>query len=61
MSQVVIFKGIMVEPLEREGKKIRIRTKNAADAQRAEVPFKTMENGAAVFETWALEEELVAV
>ena len=61
MSQVVVYKGVMVEPQERSGKKIRIQTKNAGDAQRAGIPFKELDQGAAVFEAWVPEEELVAV
>lgn len=61
MSQIVIYKGVRVEPVEREGGKIRVRTTNPGDANTAEIPFKDMEGGQAVFETWANEDELVAV
>ena len=61
MSQIVIYKGITVEPKGRESGKIRIRTTNAADANKAGIPFKEMEGGAAVFEIWVPESELVAV
>lgn len=61
MSQIVIYKGIQVEPQERSGGKIRVRTKNPGDAQKADLPFKTMEGSAAVFEAWVPESELVAV
>ncbi len=61
MSQVVIYKGIMVEPLERSGDKIRIRTLNPGDANRAGLSFKEMDGGKAVFESWVGEDELVPV
>ena len=61
MSQIVIYKGVMVEPVEAAKGKIRIRTKNAGDAHKAGIPFHAMEGGQAVFETWAVERELVAV
>lgn len=61
MSQIVIYKGVAVEPLERSGDKIRVRTKNPSDAQRAGLPFKDMEGSAAIFESWVPEAELVAV
>ncbi len=61
MSQVVIYKGVAVEPVERSGDKIRIRTKNPSDAQRVGLLFKDMEGGAAVFEAWVPEADLVAV
>ncbi|MDJ0842292.1 MAG: hypothetical protein QNK37_37670 [Acidobacteriota bacterium] len=61
MSQIVIYKGITVEPKERDGGKIRVRTSNPADAQKAGLPFKDMEGGAAIFEAWVPEDELVAV
>ncbi len=61
MSQVVIYKGIMVEPDERVGDSIRVRTRNAGDAQKAGLPFKELEGGAAIFEGLAPESELVPV
>lgn len=61
MNQIVVYKGIMVEPLERSGSKILIRTKNPSDAKKADIPFSRLENGVALFETWAPETELVAV
>lgn len=61
MSQVVIYKGVLVEPVERTSGKIRVRTKNAVDAQKAGIPFKSMEGATAIFEILVPEEELVAV
>lgn len=61
MSQIVIYKGVPVEPVERSGDKIRIRTKNPSDAQRAGLAFKDMIGGAAVFEALVPEADLVAV
>jgi len=61
MSQVVVYKGIMVEPLERSGDKILVRTKNPNDAQKVGLPFKTLEGGVAYFEDWVPETDLVAV
>lgn len=61
MSQIVIYKGVQVEPVEREGSKILVRTKNPGDANKAGIPFKDMEGGQAIFEVWASEDELVAV
>ena len=61
MSQIVIYKGIQVEPVERSGDKIRVRTKNPGDAAKADLPFKEMSGTAAVFEGWVPESELVAV
>lgn len=61
MSQIVIYKGVRVQPVEKSGPKIRVQTKNAGDAQKAGLPFKTMDGGAAVFETWALESELIPI
>ena len=61
MSQVVVYKGIMVEPLERSGDKILVRTKNPNDAQKVGLPFKALEGGVAFFEDWVPEADLVAV
>ena len=61
MSQIVIYKGVMVEPVERSNGKIRIQTKNPGDAQKADMAFKDMDGTTAVFETWANEDELVPV
>lgn len=61
MSQIVIYKGVPVQPMERSGDKIRIRTKNASDAQKADLPFKEMSGMEAVFEAWVPEAQLVAV
>ena len=61
MSQIVIYKGIAVQPVERENGKIRVQSRNAADAQKAGLTFKEMDGMAAVFEAWAPEDELVPV
>ena len=61
MSQVVIYKGIIVEPKDRNGSKILIRTNHAGDAQKAGIPFKDMEGGAAMFEAWVEESEQTAL
>ena len=61
MSQIVIYKGVMVEPLERSAGKILVRTSNPADAAKAGIPFKALDAGKAFFETWVSESELVPV
>ena len=61
MSQIVIYKGVRVEPVERSGEKILVRSKNPSDAQKAGLQFKTLEAGVAIFEGWAAEDDLVAV
>lgn len=61
MSQIVIYKGVMVEPVDKSGSKILVRTKNPSDAQKADLPFKDLEAGVAIFEGWAEESDLVAV
>lgn len=61
MSQIVIYKGVSVEPVERSNGKILVRTKNPSDAQKADLPFKALEGGVAVFEGWVQESDLVAV
>ena len=61
MSQIVIYKGIMVTPVEVFQGKIRVQTRNPGDAQKAGMPFKDMADGAAVFEALVAEDELVAV
>ena len=61
MSQIVIYKGIVVEPKERHDGKILVRTTNPVDANKAKIPFKDMEGGTAVFEAWVPEGDLVAV
>jgi hypothetical protein len=61
MSQIVVYKGVTVEPVERSDGKIRIRTKNPVDAKKAEIPFHDMVDGLAIFEAWVAENELVVV
>ncbi len=61
MSQLVIYKGIVVQPVEGSSGKIRIQTTNPGDANKAGIPFKDMVDGAAVFETWVAEDQLVPV
>lgn len=61
MSQIVIYKGITVTPIDRSGGKIKVRTHNAADAQKAGLPFKEMSGANAVFEDWVPESELVPI
>jgi len=61
MSQIVIYKGIMVEPVERVGDSIRVRTRNAGDASKVGFTFKEMDGSAAVFEGVVPESELVPV
>lgn len=61
MSQTVIYKGVVVVPLERADGKIRVRTQNPADAQKADLPFKDMEGGRPCFEAWVPEDQLVPV
>jgi len=61
MSQIVIYKGVVVEPKDRNDGKILVRTTNAGDARKAGLPFKDMEGTAAVFEAWVEESELRAV
>ena len=58
----VAYQGILVFPQERSGSKIRIRTTNQADAQKAGIPFKELVEGSiATFETWVEESDLVPV
>ena len=61
MSQIVVYKGVMVQPVDRDGDRILVRTTNAGDAQKAALPFKDLRDGAAVFEAWVPEGDLVAV
>lgn len=61
MSQMVIYKGIVVEPVERDGEKLRIRSKNPADAQKASLEFTDMQGTIALFEAWVPETECRAV
>ena len=61
MNQTVIYKGILVDPVERSGDKILVSTKNLGDAQRAGLPFKELREGAAYFEGWVPEKDLVPV
>ncbi len=61
MRQIVIYKGVTVHPVERSGNKVLIRTTNAADARRADIPFKDLRDGAAIFEAWVPDDELVPV
>ena len=60
-QQIVIYKGVRVEPLDRSGDKILVRTRNPADANKVDLPFKELVEGAALFEGWVLESDLVAV
>ena len=61
MSQIVIYKGILVQPLDRSGGKILVRTTNPTDAGKAKLPFKDMEGSTAIFEDWVPEDQLVPV
>ena len=61
MSQIVVYKGIMVQPMDRSGDKILVRTSNAGDAGKAGLPFKEMQGSTAVFEDWVPEKELVPI
>ena len=61
MSQIVIYKGVVVTPADRDGDRILVRTTNAGDAQKAGIPFKEMDGTTAVFETWVEESQLRAV
>ena len=61
MSQTVIYKGITVKPVERSSGKVCIQTNHPGDAQKADIPFKELKDGAAVFEVWVPIEDLVAV
>jgi hypothetical protein len=61
MNQTVIYKGVIVQPVDRQGDRIRVRTSNPNDAQKAGLPFKDLEGGQAIFEALVPENELVAV
>lgn len=61
MNQTVIYKGVIVKPVERVGDKVRVRTANPNDAQKVGLPFKDLEGGQAVFEALVPEADLVAV
>ena len=61
MSQIVIYKGVRVTPVDRSGNRIRVQTRNPADAAKADIPFKTMDGSTAVFEALVAEDELVPV
>lgn len=61
MSQIVIYKGVPVQPVERDGARIKVQTNNPGDAQKADLPFKEMNGATAVFEAWVPEDQLVAV
>lgn len=61
MNQTVIYKGIVVKPVERVGDKVRVRTSHPSDAQKAGLPFKELQGGQAVFEALVPEADLVAV
>ena len=61
MNQTVIYKGVIVQPVERVGDRVRVRTSNPNDAQKAGLSFKDLEGGQAIFEGLVAEAELVAV
>ncbi|CAM2008564.1 hypothetical protein [Acanthopleuribacter pedis] len=60
-QQIVVYKGVTVQAVERAGSRIRIQSRNAADANKVGLTFKDMEDGVAVFEGWVEEDQLVAV
>ncbi|CAM2068007.1 hypothetical protein SCOR_21700 [Sulfidibacter corallicola] len=60
-QQIVVYKGVTVQAVERSGKRIRIQSRNPADAQKVGLTFKDLEGGVAVFEAWVEEDQLVAV
>ncbi len=59
MTANVVYKGIMVTPLERSKDKILIETINQSDAQKVSIPFKELRDGHAVFQAWVPESELI--
>ena len=61
MSQILIYKCVPVTALDAEGGKILVETRNQVDAQKAGIPFKTMEGMQAVFQLWVPQEEIVKV
>jgi len=61
MSQQVVFKGVLVSPIERSGDRILVETLNVTDAHKAEIPFKEMRGSTAVFQLWVEESELVPI
>ncbi len=61
MSQVVVYKGVVVRPVERADSKILVRTDNPGDAQKAGIPFKDLDQGRAIFEAWVSDNELSPV
>lgn len=61
MSQVVIYRGIVVTPSERAEGRIRVETTNMIEAQRAGLAFHEMREGQAVFAAWVDEKDLIPV
>lgn len=61
MSQIVIYKGVLVSPVDRSGDKILVQTQNPGDAQKAGLPFKELKGASAVFEAWVPAADLVPV
>ncbi len=60
-QQIVVYKGVTVQAVDRSGSRILVQSRNAADANKVGLPFKDMEGGVAIFEAWVEENELVAV
>ena len=56
----VIYRGVVVDAVERRGQQVLVRSTNPADAQKVGLAFKEMRGGVAIFEAWASERELVA-
>ncbi|MCB1044814.1 MAG: hypothetical protein KDC35_17880 [Acidobacteria bacterium] len=55
----VVYRGVLVSPVDRSAERIRIETTNMNDAQKAGIPFSEMRNGKAVFAEWVPETDLV--
>jgi hypothetical protein len=61
MTQLLIYRGVSVVAVEREGEKILVETLRASDAQKANIPFFEMRQSLAVFRAWVPEREIVAI
>lgn len=61
MSQMVVYRGVVVTPTQRDGQRILVECADMSAAQKAEIPFHEMRDGKAIFAVWAEESDLVAV
>jgi len=61
MMQILIYRGVPVVAVERQGDKILVETQQAADAQKAGMPFFEMRQSRAVFRCWVPEGEIIAI